>query len=71
MDKRIQDEHHTRPAHEYQGIKFFQKYVLINVYFPTDPNVLIFDDFELVKCLEDISWYFNEFPNMKIIVGGI
>ena len=49
----------------------FQKYVLINVYFPTDPNVLIFDDFELVKCLEDISLYFNEFPNMKIIVGGI
>ena len=53
-----------------QGIMLFQKYVLINVYFPTDPNVLIFDDFELVKCLEDISWYFNEFPNMKIIVGG-
>ena len=54
-----------------QGIMLFQKYVLINVYFPTDPNVQIFDEFDLLKCLEDISWYFNEFPNMKIIVGGI
>ena len=53
-----------------QGILLFQKYVLINVYFPTDPNVQIFDDCDLLKCLEDISWYFNEFPFMKIIIGG-
>ena len=53
-----------------QGIQLFQKYVLINVYFPNDPNVLNFDDFDLLKCLEDITWFFNEFPDNKFIIGG-
>ena len=53
-----------------QGIQIFNKYVLINCYFPNDPNNLNFDDFELLRCLEDINWFLSEFPEKKIIIGG-
>ena len=33
-------------SHRVQGIELFAKYIIINAYFPTDPNVLNFDDSE-------------------------
>ena len=53
-----------------QGIEIFKKYVFINVYFPTDPKTDNFDDFELLKCLEDINWYYDNMPNHNFIIGG-
>ena len=53
-----------------QGIELYKKYVFINVYFPTDPKTDNFDDFELLKCLEDINWYFVNMPNHNFLLGG-
>ena len=53
-----------------QGIEIYKKYVFINAYFPTDPKTDNFDDFELIKCLEDINWYFVNMPNHNFILGG-
>ena len=53
-----------------QGVELFNKYVIINTYFPTDPNRLNFDDLELLKCLQDISWYFTNYSNHKFLIAG-
>ena len=53
-----------------QAIEIYKKYVFINVYFPTDPRVDNFDDFELLKCLGDINWYYENLPDKKFIIGG-
>ena len=52
-----------------QGIEVGQNLV-INTYFPVDPQGANFDDFELLKCLEDIRWYFDNFQDHNIIIGG-
>ena len=57
-------------SHRVQAIELFNNYVIINTYFPTDPQVLNFDDFELLKCIQDIKWYFTKFSNHKIIIAG-
>ena len=53
-----------------QGIELFEKYVLLNVYFPTDPKVNVFDELELLKCLGDIKYYLDMFPDKKFVIGG-
>ena len=53
-----------------QGIELFQKYVFVNVYFPTDPQGNFFDDFELLKCLQDIDWFRENLPDRKVIIVG-
>ena len=53
-----------------QAIEIYKKFVFINVYFPTDPRVDNFDDFELLKCLGDINWYYENLPDKKFIIGG-
>ena len=55
-------------SHRVQAIELFNKYVIINVYFPTDTNDL--NDFELLKCTQDIKWYFNNYSNHNIIIAG-
>ena len=52
-----------------QGIEV-GKNLVINTYFPVDPRVANFDDFELLKCLEDIRWYFDNFQDHNIIIAG-
>ena len=52
------------------AVELNNKYVIINVYFPVDPRSPNFDDFGLIKCLEDINWYFESFPNHIIIIAG-
>ena len=53
-----------------QAIELCDNYLLINAYFPTDPQVANFDDFNLLKCIEDVKWFINSFPNHKIIFAG-
>ena len=53
-----------------QGIELCKKYIVINTYFPTDPQALNFNDFELLKCIEDVKWYINKYPGHKIIIAG-
>ena len=48
------------------AIELFNNYLLINSYFPTDPQVVNFDDFHLLKCIEDVKWFINSYPNHKI-----
>ena len=51
------------------GIELGQTLVL-NTYFPVDPRIANFNDFELLKCLEDIKWYFDNFQDHNIIIAG-
>ena len=53
-----------------QAIELCDNYLLINTYFPTDPQVMNFDDFQLLKCIEDIKWFFNNFPDHKYLIAG-
>ena len=53
-----------------QAIELCGNYLLINVYFPTDPQIANFDDFNLLKCIEDVKWFINSFPNHKFIIAG-
>ena len=53
-----------------QAIELCGNYLLINSYFPTDPQVANFDDFQLLKCIEDVKWFFNSFPNHNCIFAG-
>ena len=57
-------------SHRVQAIEFCNKYVIINTYFPTDPQVVNFDDLELLKSIQDIKWYFNNYSNHKFIIAG-
>ena len=43
-----------------QGIELFGNVIIINTYFPTDPQRNNFDDFELLKCISDIKWFKSE-----------
>ena len=52
-----------------QGIELGNN-LIINTYFPVDPRVAVFNDFELLKCIEDIKWYFDNFPDHNIIIAG-
>ena len=53
-----------------QAIQFCNNYLLINAYFPCDPQVANFDDFELLKCIEEVKWFLDSFPNYKFIFAG-
>ena len=53
-----------------QAVELYGNYLLINVYFPTDPQLINFDDFQLLKCIEDVKWYLNSYPNHKHIIAG-
>ena len=53
-----------------QAIDFLGKYLIINTYFPTDPRTPNFDDFILLKCLQDIKWYFDTYPNYVPLIAG-
>ena len=57
-------------SHRVQAIIISNKLVLINVYFPTDRNVINFDDMELLKCLQDVKWFLTEFSNHQFILAG-
>ena len=57
-------------SHRVQAIIISNKFALINVYFPTDPNVMNFDDMELLKCLHDVKWFLTEFSNLQFILAG-
>ena len=57
-------------SHRVQAIELLQKYIFINVYFPTDPKVNAFDEFEILKCLGDVKFYFDKFPGKKFIITG-
>ena len=47
------------------------KLVLINVYFPTDPQTANFNDADLIQILQDINFILNDFSNeYKVIIGG-
>ena len=52
-----------------QGIELGNNLIL-NTYFPVDPRVATFNDFELLKCIEDIKWYFDNFCDHNIIIAG-
>lgn len=52
------------------AITFDSKFLIVNTYFPVDPKVDNFDDFELLKTLEDINWYLSTFPNLALIIAG-
>ena len=55
-----------------QAIDFQGKYLIINTYFPTDPRTPNFDDFALLKCIEDIKWYLDSHPNyIPLVVGDL
>ena len=53
-----------------QAIELCNNFLLINAYFPTDPQVANFDDFNLLKCIEDVKWYINSFPDHKTVFAG-
>ena len=53
-----------------QAIKICGNYLLINSYFPNDPQTVNFDDFQLLKCIEDVRWFINSYPNHKVIFAG-
>ena len=53
-----------------QAIEICDNYLLINTYFPTDPQVANFNDFQLLKCIEDVKWFINSYPNHNIIFAG-
>ena len=53
-----------------QAIEFCNNYLLINAYFPCDPQAANFDDFELLKCIEEVKWFLDSFPNYKFIFAG-
>ena len=57
-------------SHRVQAVILFNKFVLINTYFPTDPTVMNFDDIDLLKCLQDVNWFLNEFSNHQFILAG-
>ena len=53
-----------------QAIEVCNNYMIINAYFPTDPQKQNFDDSELLKCIADISWYLNNFPQHSFLLAG-
>ena len=53
-----------------QAIELFGNVIVINTYFPTDPQVNNFDDFELLKCISDIKWFLDRFPEHRILIAG-
>ena len=53
-----------------QGIELLNKFIIINTYFPTDPNVVNFDDLELLKCIQDIKWYMDKYSHHEFIIAG-
>ena len=52
------------------AIDFDSRYLIVNAYFPVDPKTANFDDFELIKTLQDINWYIDSFPNHLVILVG-
>lgn len=52
------------------AVTFDSKILIVNTYFPVDPKTENFDDFELLKTLEDINWYIHTFPNLAILIAG-
>ena len=53
-----------------QGIEVGNNNLIINTSFPVDPRVNEFNDFELLKCIEDIKWYIETYPEHYIIIAG-
>ena len=53
-----------------QGIELCNNYILINTYFPNDPQTPNFDDHELLKCIEEVKWFINYRPDCKVIIAG-
>ena len=52
------------------AITFDSRFLIVNTYFPIDPKTDNFDDFELLKTLEDVKWYIDSFPNLAVIIAG-
>ena len=52
------------------AVSFDSKYLLVNCYFPVDPKTALFNDFELLKVLEDIKWFIDSYPNYSIVLVG-
>ena len=53
-----------------QAISFCDNYLLINSYFPNDPQAGNLDEFKLYNCIEDVKWFYDSYPNHKIIFAG-
>ena len=52
------------------GVSFDSKYLILNTYFPVDSRSASFDDFELLRLLEDIKWYIDSYTNYSIVIVG-
>ena len=63
LDKLVNIVRHPN-SYRVHAVTFDSKFLIVNTYFPVDPRTNTFDDFELVKTLEDITWYINTFPNL-------
>ena len=69
LDKMVNIVRHPN-SNRVHAVTFDSKFLIVNTYFPVDQRSGNFDDFELVKTLEDISWYINTFPNLVVIIAG-
>ena len=69
LDKLVNIVRHPN-SYRVHAVTFDSKFLIVNTYFPVDPRTNTFDDFELVKTLEDITWYINTFPNLVLIIAG-
>lgn len=53
-----------------QALEICDNHLLINTYFPNDPQVRNYNDYELLKCIEEVKWFINSKPGYKIIIAG-
>ena len=53
-----------------QAICIYNKTLILNCYFPCDSQDNNFDDWELIKCLEEISGVILDHPNHEVIISG-
>lgn len=53
-----------------QAIDFNDKVIILNCYFPCDSQNNNFNDWELIKCLEEISHVITTYPSHHIVIAG-
>ena len=53
-----------------QAITLNKSTLIINCYFPCDSQDNNFDDWELIKCLEEISGVINSHPGYQVVIAG-
>ena len=53
-----------------QAVSIDSTFLLLNCYFPCDTQNNNFNEWELLKCLEDIRYCILSHPNLKVILAG-